>query len=90
MKHKIKHENMYGSDEIGVQPCGQGKREHVFAAQGTGVPYQQHAGTRENITVIVTICADGTSIRPSVIFKGKAFNVKWGENNPLGASYVHF
>jgi hypothetical protein len=49
-------------------------------------PYQQRGGTRENITIIVTICADGTSTPPAVIFKGNAYQVKWGENNPLNAS----
>ena len=71
----IKPENMYGSDEIGIQPCGQGKHKHIFAAQGASVPYQQCAGTQKNITVIVTICADGTSTHPSVIFKRQTFNV---------------
>ncbi|PPQ95582.1 hypothetical protein CVT25_000809 [Psilocybe cyanescens] len=52
-----------------------------------GDPYQQRAGTRENITGIVTICADGTTIRPAVIFKGNAYNVRWGDNNPLKALY---
>lgn len=84
--YAIKQHNLYGSDEIGVQTQGGGERETVFAEQGKGTPYQQRAGTRENITVIVTICADGTSTPPAVIFKGSAYQVKWAQNNPLNAS----
>lgn len=87
-KYNIKPENIYGSDEVGIQAQGGGEREYVFGARRKGTPYQQRAGTRDNITVIVTICADGTSTPPAVIFKGNAYQVKWGEDNPLNASYV--
>ncbi|PPQ94161.1 hypothetical protein CVT25_004429, partial [Psilocybe cyanescens] len=85
-KYSIKPINMYASDEIGFQGQGQGEREFVFGPHTKGDPYQQRAGTQENITGIVTICADGTTIPPSVIFKGNAYNVRWGDNNPLNAS----
>ena len=84
-EHAIKQHNTYGSDEIGIQTQGGGERETVFTEQGKGAPYQQRAGTRENITVIVTICADGTSTPPAIIFKGSAYQVKWAQNNPLNA-----
>jgi hypothetical protein len=87
-KYKIKEENIYASDEVGIQAQGGGEREYVFGPRTKAVPYQQRSGTRENITTIVTICADGTSTPPAVIFKGNAYQVKWGENNPLNASYV--
>ena len=50
-KYSIEPENIYGSDEVGIQP--QGPEEHEFVK---GVPYQQRSGNCENITVIVTIC----------------------------------
>ena len=87
-KYNIKPHNIYGTDEVGIQAQGGGEREYVFGAHKKAAPYQQHAGTRDNITVIVTICADGTSTPPAAIFKGNAYQVKWGENNPLNASYV--
>ena len=86
-KYDIKPHNIYGTDEVGIQAQGGGEREHVFGAREKAAPYQQRGGTRENITVIVTICADGTSTPPAVIFKGSAYQVKWGDNNPLNASY---
>jgi hypothetical protein len=63
------------------------EREHVITSRKKkGPQYQQRAGTRENTMVIVTIGADGTSIPPTVIFKGAAYQVSWGDNNPLNAS----
>jgi hypothetical protein len=60
-KYKFKREATFGSDEIGVMARGS-EREHVITSRKKkGPQYQQRAGTRENTTVIVTICADGTS-----------------------------
>ena len=61
-------------------------KECVIGSQGKTMQHQRREGTHENITVIVTICADGTSIPPAVIFKGQAFLAKWEPENPLGAS----
>ena len=84
-KYDIKQHNMYGVDEMGCQPSG-GEREYVFGRQKATPQYQQHGRSRENITVIVTICADGTAPAPSVIFKGSAYQVKWNQENPANAS----
>jgi len=85
-KYKFKREATFGSDEIGVLARGS-ERERVITSRKKKEPqYQQRAGTRENTTVIVTICADGTSIPPTVIFKGAAYQVSWGDDNPLNAS----
>lgn len=58
---------------------------------GTGkqVQYQQRDGNWENITVIVTIGTDGSSTPPAVIFKGKAYQAKWKQDNPTNALYVY-
>jgi len=39
-----------------------------------------------DITVVVVICADGTSLPPAVIFKGECFQTSWKQDNPLNAS----
>ncbi|EJF61425.1 CENP-B protein, partial [Dichomitus squalens LYAD-421 SS1] len=75
-------------DETGIQE-GVGLKERVLGPAGQKVQYQQRSGERENITVVVTICADGTSIPPAVIFKGQAFHTKWKQNNPLKAVLGH-
>ncbi|KIJ96205.1 hypothetical protein K443DRAFT_67055, partial [Laccaria amethystina LaAM-08-1] len=87
-KYKIKEENIYASDEVGIQAQGGGEREYVFGPRTKAVPYQQRSGTRENITTIVTICADGTSTPPAVIFKGNAYQQKGWTDGEIGASWM--
>jgi len=75
-KYMIKPENIYGSDEVGIQAQGQGEREFVFGPRTKAAPYQQRSGSCENITVIVTIYADGSTTPPAIIFKGSTYNIK--------------
>lgn len=78
--------DMYGFDESGF-PFGTGQKVKVIARKGTKCQQVQRDGNRENVTVMVTICADGTDdVPPTIIFKGKNFNKKWAKNNPLKAS----
>lgn len=84
-KYQVKPENTYGTDEFGTN-TQDGEQERVIGGNKSGPQYQQRDGTRKNITVIVTICADGTSAPPAVIFKGQAFQAKWKQDNPANAS----
>jgi hypothetical protein len=81
----IEEECIYGTDEIGCNPA-EGWKERVMGSRKPGPQYQQHDGNRENITVIVTVCADGMSTPPAVIFKGQGYQVKWKQNNPADAA----
>ncbi|TFK78829.1 hypothetical protein K466DRAFT_579305 [Polyporus arcularius HHB13444] len=56
-------------DEMGIWQ-GIGVKEHVLGPAGQKVQYQQQSGDCKNITMIATICTDGTSIAPAVIYKG--------------------
>ncbi|KIK78610.1 hypothetical protein PAXRUDRAFT_772479 [Paxillus rubicundulus Ve08.2h10] len=38
---------------------------------------------------MVTICADGDTIAPTVIYKGQAFSTNWHQDNSLEASVAH-
>jgi hypothetical protein len=76
---------LYGVDETGVQD-GIGSKERVYGDPAKKFQHQQCSGGRENITIIVTICADGTSLPPAVIFKGENFQTLWKQDNPLKAS----
>ncbi|KIL70546.1 hypothetical protein M378DRAFT_49547, partial [Amanita muscaria Koide BX008] len=80
----IPPELIYGADESGFQ-SGVGTRERVIGRQGKKVQHQQRSGGRENMTVLVTICADGTSLAPAVIFKGMGYQTSWKQENPLNA-----
>ncbi|EJF56429.1 CENP-B protein, partial [Dichomitus squalens LYAD-421 SS1] len=81
----IAPECIYGMDETGLQ-LGLGVSERVLGPKGRKVQYQQQSGDRENITVLVTICADGTSLAPAVIYKAEAYHSRWKQDNPLEAS----
>lgn len=83
-KYDISEELTWGTDEIGVTGTS-GQSERVMGGRRKGPHYQQIGGSRENTTVIVTICADGTSTAPAIIFKGQAFQAKWRQDNPADA-----
>jgi len=63
-------ENIYNMDESGFPPqdtlC-----KRVIGCRGVQSQHCTAAANRENVMVIITICADGTVIRPRVIFKGQ-------------------
>jgi hypothetical protein len=84
--YHIPDELVYGADETGIQ-SGVGVTERVIGPAGAKMQHQQRSGTRENITVLATICADGTTVAPTVIYKGEAFQTKWLQENLLDARY---
>ena len=84
--YNIPDELVYGADETGIQ-TGIGTTERVVGPAGSKIQHQQRNGNRENITILPTICADGTSVPPTVIYKGEAFQTKWLQENPLDARY---
>jgi hypothetical protein len=51
-------------------------KERVVGPAGIKVQHQQQSGNQENITVLLTICANGTLIAPTVIYKREAFQIK--------------
>lgn len=75
-QHNIPDNLVYGADETGIQ-TGIGIIEHVIGPAGQKMQYQQRSGNQENITVLPTICADGTTVPPIIIYKGEAFQTKW-------------
>jgi len=79
-------ENIYGSDETAFRISEGLSNRKVIGPAGQRIRHQQKTGNRENITVMVTICADGSSlIPPAVIFKGSKYLVKWKQWNPANA-----
>ncbi|KDQ51976.1 hypothetical protein JAAARDRAFT_139412, partial [Jaapia argillacea MUCL 33604] len=82
----IAAECCWGVDKSGFQSGLGDTQEKAIRGKGKKIQYQQRDGDRENITVIVTIGADSSSIPPAVIFKGKAYQSKWKQDNPAEAS----
>jgi hypothetical protein len=64
-------------------PFGTGEKVKVVACKMSKQAHIQHNGNRENVSVIVTVCADGSYVPPVVIFKGQNINSKWLRNNPI-------
>jgi hypothetical protein len=85
--YKFCPRNIYNFDKSGF-PIGKGSKHRVITRPGTKIQHAVEDGNRENVTVMCTVCADGTVLPPVVIFKGQYFLEKWCQNNPIGAAYV--
>jgi hypothetical protein len=83
--HNIQPDNIYGFDESGF-PLGVGKKTHVIGPATSGPTKCQQDGSKENVTVMACICADGTNVPPVVIFSGYNFLEKWCQKNPIDAA----
>jgi hypothetical protein len=77
--------NLYAMDETGCPPSDQGT-ERVVSSRGTKMQHKQGGADRENVTALVTIYADGSVLKATIIFKGQNFMRKWGEDNVSGVS----
>jgi hypothetical protein len=84
-QYDIAEDCIHAVDEVGIS-AQSGEGERVIGSRKPGPQYQQRTGSKENTTVIVTICADGTSSPPAIIFKGNAYQAKWKQDNPANAS----
>jgi len=80
----IPPELIFRMDESGFLMAYSGK-EHVVGACGTKTQHKQGGADQQNVTVLVTICADGMTIPLMIIFKGKNFMQKWNEDNVTNA-----
>ena len=81
----IQPEDLYGMDETGCPPSDQGT-ERVVGGRGCKTQHKQGGADHENVTAVVTICADGTVLCPTIIFKGQNFMSKWAQDNVSDAS----
>jgi len=84
----IPPENIYNMDEKGIQ-MGMGKRTLVLVDCDQKNVQQLEDGNHELVTVIESVCADGSMLHPSIIYKGKTRDLEWGPNNPCQARCVH-
>lgn len=41
------------------------------------IQHIQRGGNRENVTVMITVCGDGSALVPTVLFKGKHIMKDW-------------
>lgn len=81
-------ENIYAMDESRFSP-GHQRKERVVGHRGTKTQHKQGGADHENITALITICADSSALPPMIIYKGQNFMTKWGDNNIANAAYVY-
>ena len=74
-------------DESGFLPSDQGRRRVVGRA-GNKTQHKTGGAGREMVTAIITICADGTKLVPTLIFKAGKIRSAWTANNVAEARYV--
>lgn len=85
--YKFKDENIYSMDETNMS-FGCAGKSWVFGQKGKRSQAAVRDGSREGATVVTCICADGSTLTPTVIFKGKNFTGEKAYKNPLDAAYV--
>lgn len=79
-EYSIPEENIYNMDEKGIQ-LGIGARVLALVDRDQKIVQHVEDGNRELVTIIECIAADGTAIRPNVVFKGVRRDLQWGRDN---------
>ena len=85
MKLGIRCEDLYAMDESGCPPSDQGT-QRVIGQRGTKTQHLQGWANCKNVTSIVTICANGSVLQLTIIFKGKKFWSGWNNDNVANTS----
>ncbi|KIJ38004.1 hypothetical protein M422DRAFT_177252, partial [Sphaerobolus stellatus SS14] len=57
------------------------RTQRVYGGCGVKHQYRQGNTNQENTTVLITICADGTTTKPVVVFKGENMMNNWFKDN---------
>lgn len=86
VKEEVEPKNILAMDETGFIPSNEDS-EQVVGRKGKKVQHRVGTANRETTTVLVTICADGTHLAPSIIYKGEHLYAKWTKNNVAEARY---
>lgn len=76
--------NIYNMDEKGIQ-MGIGSKTAVLVDRNQKTISSIEQGTRDLVTILETVCADGTALHPSVIFEASRRDAHWGAKNPSNA-----
>jgi hypothetical protein len=93
-EYEIEPGNTYNMDEKGFMIGVLGRSKRVFSKQtwiqkGVRAPLQD--GNREWITVLASVCADGSTLPPTLIYQAKngAIRDTWVESITSGEHAVH-
>jgi hypothetical protein len=86
-EYKIQPENIYNMDKKGVQ-LGQGQSVKAIVDWDLKTAYQVEEGSREMVTILETVCADGTALAPMTVFPGVRHNLVCSKGNACESAYV--
>ena len=81
----IQPDDIYGMDET-FTPPEFAQMRRVIAGKGKNIQYEQGGSTKQTVTVLATICADGSTLPPNVIFKGTHLMSEWFDGNVANAT----
>ena len=84
---KVTPERVWSMDETQANPDGT-PTQRVVGESGLRRQHQQGLSNKQTITVLVTIGANGSSISPTTVFKGKKIPATWKANNVSKMVYV--
>jgi hypothetical protein len=76
-QYQFKPQDIYGFDESGFLFGGDGQHLHVVTHPNASIQHIQRGGNHENMTVMVTVCGDGSALVPAILFKGKHIMKDW-------------
>jgi hypothetical protein len=76
----VSPKRVWSMDETQANPDGT-PMQRVVGESGLRLQHQQGLSNKQTITVLVTIGADGSSISPTTVFKGKKIPATWKANN---------
>jgi len=79
-QHHIRSEHIWNTDETG-NTLGVCTNTQVLAQSGKTRTYVKSPQNREWVSIIETVSATGSKLRPVVIFKGKAPQSTWFNSN---------
>ncbi len=84
-KFGITQQNLYNCDETGC-PLNMPFQEKVVISRKSKSKQAQaiQSASKEHITVLEFICADGSALQPIVIFLGEYMMSNWKQDNLLG------
>lgn len=85
--NNVKPKNVFGMDESGFRRLNLAAQV-VVGRKGKKNQYRVGTANKENVTVLVTICADGSCLPPSIIYKGNNLYKRWTNENVANARYV--
>ena len=84
---KVLPECVWSMDETQANPDGT-PTQRVVGETSLRRQHQQGQSNKHTMTVLVTIGADGSTINPTVVFKGKKVVASWKRDNISNLSYV--